>query len=87
MSHSEMFRNSQHNFSKYHITDDDSKVPFAQYLITNDTNSASFGDLSHIINFDDETICIKFESNAGKIALFIHITCIPSFSIIISFSG
>lgn len=39
----------------------------AQYLITSDTSSAALGDLSHIINFEYETICLKFESHAGNV--------------------
>lgn len=39
----------------------------AQYLITSDTNSAALGDLSHILNFEFETICLKFESHAGSL--------------------
>lgn len=50
----------------FNVVDDDPKGSCGQYLISNDTNSASFGDLSHIINVDNETICIKFESHAGN---------------------
>lgn len=47
----------------------------SEYLITNETNSASFGDLSHIINLTTKTICIKFVSNAGNIFhSYVHLT-------------
>lgn len=55
-----------------HFVEDDSKNPCAQHLITNDTNSASLGELSHIINADVETICVKFESHAGKEYFYIY---------------
>lgn len=38
----------------------------AQYLITNENGTANLGDLSHIINLENETLCVKFESHTGK---------------------
>lgn len=52
--------------SMFTIAGDDSKNTCAQYLVTNDTNTATLGDLSHIINLETETICIKFESATGE---------------------
>lgn len=51
------------------FTDDDDVNSCAQYLITIDTSSATFGDLSHIINFEVETICVKFGSHTGTITI------------------
>lgn len=48
-------------------TDEDTKNPCAQYLVTNETNSAMFGDLRHILNLEAETICVVFESPIGNI--------------------
>lgn len=48
------------------FADEDTKNPCAQFLVTNETNTAAFGDLRHIINFDTETICVDFESPIGK---------------------
>lgn len=46
--------------------DDNSKNVLAQHLITSETNHASMGDMSEIVNFDTETLCIKFNLATGK---------------------
>lgn len=59
-------------FYFFFCADDDSKNTCAQYLVTNDTNTATLGDLSHIINLETETICIKFESATGMFWYYFH---------------
>lgn len=48
------------------FSDENSKNVCAQYLITSETNTAALGDLNHILNLDNETICIKFETEPGS---------------------
>lgn len=71
----------------YSFADEDTKNPCAQFLVTNETNTASFGDLRHIINFDTETICVDFESPIGIIYIaFIFLLffyCLDSISFIV----
>lgn len=52
-------------FCFLHFSDENSKNVSAQYLITSETNTAALGDLNHILNLDNETICIKFETEPG----------------------
>lgn len=52
-------------YSDCFFIDEDGKNPCAQYLVTNETNSAAFGDLSFIINLENESICMKFDSREG----------------------
>lgn len=49
------------------FTDNNMKNPCVQYVITNEMNFASFGDLSQVINFEMETICVKFTSTIGML--------------------
>lgn len=42
---------------------------YAQFLVTDDTNAAAFGDLSYIVNLETVTICLKFESQSARIIL------------------
>lgn len=56
-------------FLLFHLTiyfADDEMNSIAQYLITIENGTANLGDLSHIINLENETICVKFESHTGK---------------------
>lgn len=52
-------------FSFFLLSDENSKNVCAQYLITSETNTAALGELNHILNLDNETICIKFETEPG----------------------
>lgn len=51
---------------KIAIADDDSQSLCAQYMITSETNTASFGELGHVLNFETETIHVKFETQTGE---------------------
>lgn len=45
---------------------EDNKNVLAQHLVTDETNTAAMGELNQIINFDSETVCVKFSSAEGN---------------------
>lgn len=67
-----LFKCGIFQFLFFIYTDDDPKSVNVQYLITKDICSANFGDLNQIINFDDENICIKFETIQGWYEFILH---------------
>lgn len=55
------------SFSNYIFTAEaNSKDVLEQHVVTEDTNTASMGETNQIINFDNETVCVKFSSIEGK---------------------
>lgn len=46
--------------------EDNSKNVLAQHLVTEETTTASMGELNQIINLDGETVCVKFSLAEGK---------------------
>lgn len=68
------FHSNKKYWSKFlvrSIPDDDPKCVYYHYELTSDISTASFGDLNHIINLDDESICIRFQTASGM--------CVSSF--------
>lgn len=60
-----MFAKNFSPYVRFFFADDDSACVLGEYELTEEIATASFGELNQIINFKDESICIRFQSASG----------------------